>query len=314
VYAHNYLDIRRCPTIGYGPRQCPHWDKSNSKTAYAERCPNGIRCPYAHGAKEQLYHPAHFKTVVCWDMMSPEGCPRKHLCAFHHDKEECRVEITKDLEFDYAKPLEGKQMKNLQKDFNTPPPIGADLDFCKPTQQQKKAPVLPAPVTPAAPARAAPAPQVPMMVMMMPPGFGQMGQGPMVMPMMHPQMMAGATSPAAAGQPVAPQLMMLPMPIQPMAAHGGVQPMNAQMGPDAVSPQAMSLPLTMDPHQYGGNMPDQRAQGAGAYPQTPQAYQQSAAPSPSFKELCSPTYQSSAAYEQYVRDIMNADGDEFHFA
>ena len=24
----------------------------------------------------QLYHPAHFKAVVCWDMMSAEGCAR----------------------------------------------------------------------------------------------------------------------------------------------------------------------------------------------------------------------------------------------
>ena len=43
----------RNPAIGYGPRQCPYWDKSNSKSAYDERCPNGVRCPYAHGAKEQ---------------------------------------------------------------------------------------------------------------------------------------------------------------------------------------------------------------------------------------------------------------------
>ena len=78
VYAHNYLDIRRDPKIGYGPRQCPDWDKSNSKTTYADRCPNGVNCSYAHGAKEELYHPAYFKTVVCWDMMSWEGCPRSH--------------------------------------------------------------------------------------------------------------------------------------------------------------------------------------------------------------------------------------------
>lgn len=114
--------------------------------------------------------------------------------------------------------------------------------------------------------------------------------------------------------------MMMPMPIGPMAAHGGpggVQPVNAPMAPEAVSPQAMSMPLHMDPNQYGGMSAAREAPGAypqGAYPQTPQAYQQSAASSPTFRDVCSPTYQSSAAYEQYVRDIMNADGDEFHFA
>jgi len=63
---------------------------------------------------------------------------------------------------------------------------------------------------------------------------------------------------------------------------------------------------------YGGMSAARDA--PGAYPQTPQAYQQNAASSSTFRDLCSPTYQSSAAYEQYVRDIMNADGDEFHFA
>jgi hypothetical protein len=146
---------------------------------------------------------------------------------------------------------------------------------------------------------------------------GGMMPGPMPMPMMQmamPQMIAGANP--SAGGPVAPQVMMMPMPIQAMAAPGGpggVQQMNALMAPEAVSPQAMQMPLNMDPNQYGG-MQAAREAPAGAYPESPQAYQPNAGASPTFRDVCSPTYQSTQAYEQYVRDIMNADGDEFHFA
>jgi hypothetical protein len=318
VYAHNYLDIRRNPSIGYGPRQCPHWDKSNSKSAYGERCPNGVRCPYAHGAKEQLYHPAHFKTVVCWDMMSPEGCPRSHLCAFHHNKDECRVEITKDMEYDYTKPLEGAQLGALQKDFNTPPPIGTELDQTKPASQQKKSAPAPRPdPQPAPPTRRdpqVPLPQVPMMVMMMPQAMPHgmapgMPHGPQPMPLMqvamHPQMMAGGATPQAAGKgvaPMMPQMMMMPMPQMPHMAQ--MQQVPEQVGP--------AVPLTLPNDalpQYGRACEPVNT----AYPGTPQCYAPTPAPSPSFRDLCSPTYQSTEAYEQYVRDIMNADGDEFHF-
>merc|ERR1719388_766673 len=112
------------------------------------------------------------------------------------------------------------------------------------------------------------------MMLMMMPAGGMM---PPAMPlMMPPQMLAGANS------------------------------------PEAASPHAMQMPMTMDPNQYGGMSAARDA--PGAYPQTPQAYQQNAASSSTFRDLCSPTYQSSAAYEQYVCDSMNADGDEFHFA
>jgi hypothetical protein len=315
VYAHNYVDIRRNPAIGYGPRQCPHWDKSNSKSAYADRCPNGVRCPYAHGAKEQLYHPAHFKTVVCWDMTSAQGCPRSHVCAFHHNKDECRVEETKDLEFDYTRPLEGKQLNLLQKDFNTPPPIGAETDAPKPAMQQKKA--APAPVCPPCPPVCPPAaplaapPQVPVMVMMMPPALHHLNQGvpaqmPMMLPM-HPQMLAAAgmqQRPGAPGQPAAPPVMMVPMPMAPMAAQGGVQPVNAHAEMVGQSPMSMNQYQNQHAGRFG--MPDYG---------TPQNFSPGPAQSPtqSFQDLCSPTYQSSEAYEQYVRDIMNADGDEYQF-
>ena len=31
------------------------------------RCPHGALCPYAHGSKEQLYHPSYYKTMPCSD-------------------------------------------------------------------------------------------------------------------------------------------------------------------------------------------------------------------------------------------------------
>merc|ERR1719398_413808 len=70
-------------------------------------------------------------------MMSPDGCPRSDLCAFHHNNKECRVEITKDMEYDYTKALDDEQVSSLQKDFNTPPPIGTDVDATKPAQKKE---------------------------------------------------------------------------------------------------------------------------------------------------------------------------------
>jgi hypothetical protein len=148
VYGHNHLDIRRSPEIGYGPRQCPHWYNCNDKTPYADRCPNGVRCPYTHGAKEQLYHPAYFKTAVCWDVMSEGGCPRSHFCAFHHTKEECRVEETKEMKYDYTRALSDEEMVALQKDFNMPIPIAADVGALGKTNKEMKKETLPSPQPP----------------------------------------------------------------------------------------------------------------------------------------------------------------------
>jgi hypothetical protein len=129
------------------------------------------------------------------------------------------------------------------------------------------------------------------------------------MPLMQPQMIAGA-APQGAG----PHGVMM-MPMQPMAqmaaqmaAPGSVRPMDANMAP------GIALPYPMDPTQYGGRFSPDTREPVGAYPRTPNAFQPNAAPSPTFSDLCSPTYQSSESYNQYVRDIMNADGDEFQFA
>jgi len=102
VYAHTYQDARRKPSIGYGPQPCPYWSKKDTRAAYSQRCPLGLRCPYSHGAKEQLYHPKYFRTVICRDLQQ-RGCPRSHLCAFHHKRSERRA-VGNDT-VDYSKPL-----------------------------------------------------------------------------------------------------------------------------------------------------------------------------------------------------------------
>merc|ERR1719235_2845132 len=194
VYAHNYLDIRRSPAIGYGPRQCPHWDKTNNKTTYADRCPNGVRCPYAHGAKEQLYHPSYFKTVVCWDMMTKQGCPRGNLCAFHHNQDDNREGQVQD-DYDYSQPLSAEQMQKLQPDFNSPPPIGADEPTTKMQGGNK--------------ANKDGMAGGPPMEFICPPCMPPMGQMPMMGPKMAQPMMPG-------GRPgEGPPMMMVPMMMPP---------------------------------------------------------------------------------------------------
>lgn len=84
VYAHTYRDWRRVPTLGYSSRPCPHWVQSisqgSAELTYGDRCPRGMACPLAHGAKEQLYHPQFYKTSPC----SEANCKRGVLCAFTH--------------------------------------------------------------------------------------------------------------------------------------------------------------------------------------------------------------------------------------
>ncbi|CAK0854173.1 unnamed protein product, partial [Prorocentrum cordatum] len=121
VYAHNYQDARRHPGIGYGPRPCPHWKRQETSLEYSERCPHGVRCPFSHGAKEQLYHPAYFKTVTCQD--SPNAsCPRGQLCAFWHKRSQQRPRPTARDEYKYKAPIcEDKLGAHLQQEFLTPP-------------------------------------------------------------------------------------------------------------------------------------------------------------------------------------------------
>jgi hypothetical protein len=90
IYAHNYQDLRRDPRIGYSTQVCPDWERANRSPTYTHRCPRGFGCGYAHGAKEQLYHPGYFHSVMCNDHFHGKGCPRGKTCAFFHKKKEKR--------------------------------------------------------------------------------------------------------------------------------------------------------------------------------------------------------------------------------
>jgi len=120
VYAHNYQDARRHPGIGYGPRPCPYWKRKETTLEYSQRCPLGVRCPFSHGAKEQLYHPSYFKTVTCQDWPN-SNCPRGKLCAFWHRRSQQRSRGS-DEDFNYKLPIpEACLTDALQADFLSPP-------------------------------------------------------------------------------------------------------------------------------------------------------------------------------------------------
>lgn len=129
VYAHNYQDARRPVDIGYGARLCPYWSKKDTGAEYSQRCPLGLRCPYSHGAKEQLYHPHYFKTVVCRDLKG-KACPRQTLCAFFHYKAERRPTAQDDVEYNQPLPLEALPEDWVQE-FLSPPflPEGSKQKF-----------------------------------------------------------------------------------------------------------------------------------------------------------------------------------------
>lgn len=119
VYAHNYQDARRQVSIGYGPRPCPYWAKKDPNAEYAQRCPLGLRCPYSHGAKEQLYHPQYFRTVICRDLRAKD-CPRQALCAFFHRRAARRKPPSDST--DYNLPLKEEALPpTWVTDFLNPP-------------------------------------------------------------------------------------------------------------------------------------------------------------------------------------------------
>jgi len=123
VYAHNYQDARRPISIGYGARLCPYWSKKDTSAEYSQRCPLGLRCPYSHGAKEQLYHPHYFKTVICRDLKGKaagsSACPRGRLCAFFHSRQERRNPPPDDV--DYDQPLTEDLPEEWVIEFLSPP-------------------------------------------------------------------------------------------------------------------------------------------------------------------------------------------------
>jgi hypothetical protein len=133
MYAHNYQDARRSPQMGYGPQPCPHWDKKQRAPMYGQRCPNGVLCPFSHGAKEQLYHPHYFKTVICWDFAhTKEGCPRERLCAFYHRQRSQRKGghsvYGAPRHVDYERLLPQEALQYVQPDFGCPPFSSGDKE------------------------------------------------------------------------------------------------------------------------------------------------------------------------------------------
>jgi len=143
MYAHTYQDVRRIPSIGYGHQLCPYWSKKETTLAYAQRCPLGPRCPYAHGAKEQLYHPQYFRTFICRDLQRRK-CPRRQLCAFFHKRPECRSPGPDNV--DYSKPLPKSALpEDWLSHFLAPPhfqEVGGDEGGAPPAPISHQAPMM----------------------------------------------------------------------------------------------------------------------------------------------------------------------------
>lgn len=126
----SYRDLRRDPRAGYGPKPCPNWMKSmghqssssSSVDDYTQMCPRGMHCPYAHGVKEQLYHPFFFRTGVCKEFKTKGSCSQEQYCVFWHHKGE--KQDRRPDECDYSQPLADKPLSTfLPADFNNPPKI-----------------------------------------------------------------------------------------------------------------------------------------------------------------------------------------------
>jgi hypothetical protein len=154
-----------------------------------------------------------------------------------------------------------------------------------------------------------------MMIMMMP-GMQPMGHpGMAAMQLAMPPHMMGSPTAQQMGQKVGPNVVMMPMPAMPQVAPAGMmRPVDPAMVPETVGPTVVSMPQMMDPNQCAGRVSGDRFYDARtAYPANQQFFQPSPESSSSFREVCSPNYQSSEAYERYVKDIMNAEGDDFQF-
>lgn len=125
IYAHTYQDWRRTPQLGYDSEPCPFWVRNAALSDYQERCPNSFRCAYAHGSKEQLYHPLYYKTMPCTDWTTTSQCPRGTLCAFFHSACERRTTLPppkKDADVSGGAPLlDASALDALQPGFRRPP-------------------------------------------------------------------------------------------------------------------------------------------------------------------------------------------------
>lgn len=124
VYAHTYRDYRRNPLLGYSSRPCDAFKKSVETGAhdipYQERCPCGMACPSAHGAKEQLYHKDFYKTSGCTD---GARCQRGPLCAFHHGPQDTRIASNATPKRQPMQPLNQAYdlLEGYQQTYKNPP-------------------------------------------------------------------------------------------------------------------------------------------------------------------------------------------------
>lgn len=85
VYAHNWQDYRRKPSIfSYSHEMCKNWDTKKMITSYQDGCPLEYRCIYSHGWKEQEFHPEFFKIKSC---LHGQNCEKPHCPYFHNEND-----------------------------------------------------------------------------------------------------------------------------------------------------------------------------------------------------------------------------------
>lgn len=122
VFAHHYGDMRRDPKIKYGTQPCPNVSDQmpSLETNYLSVCPDGFRCPYAHNAKERVYHPIFYRTVPC-KFKSGVGCPMGQFCTFSHGGETGLHRPATTVTF--SELLDQKNLKFLQRSMYTFPPL-----------------------------------------------------------------------------------------------------------------------------------------------------------------------------------------------
>lgn len=139
AFTHTYQDSRRLPQVGYGSEPCALWKKEFSSADYARCCPHGTLRLNAHRSIEQLYHPAHYKTLACSDFHAHDhrelSRPRGVLCAFYHENSERRRPFRAIVELSNSLPPQ--QHALLQAEFLKPPFFALD-DFKLLAQQANK--------------------------------------------------------------------------------------------------------------------------------------------------------------------------------
>lgn len=88
VYAHNWQDFRRKPSVtDYENIQCVFWKSSDFVVNYEDCCPEGFNCKKCHGWKEYDFHPMVWMTKPC---PKAKLCSKGKDCAFYHDIREKR--------------------------------------------------------------------------------------------------------------------------------------------------------------------------------------------------------------------------------